>query len=58
MKVYVVKADGLAPCTWDDLNPAVEEARELLEEGAARVTIGVVEMTEEEYEALPEFEGY
>lgn len=58
MDVYYVKPKGLASCSFDDLNDAIEELRIHLQEGVEEVNILRKEMTQEEYDNLPELEGY
>jgi hypothetical protein len=60
MKVYRVGPLGFGKCGFDNLDEAIEEIKNLLSEAPPkeRITIEILEMTEEEYENLPEFEGY
>lgn len=58
MDVYFVKPKDLAGCSFDDINDAIEELKTHLQEGVDEVKIVRKEMTEEEYQDLPEFEGY
>ena len=56
VKVFKITPDkDLCPCTEKDFNavlPWLEES-----ESGAVITIEVMEMTEEEYESLPEYMG-
>lgn len=62
MRVYFVQGDQLCgPVAYREIEGAIEEVRMHLSDESAvghgvRIVIG--EMTEEEYAALPEFEGY
>jgi hypothetical protein len=58
MDVYYVKPKGSAACSFDKIKDALKEAKTHLEEGVEEVTIKRKEMTQEEYDNLPEFEGY
>jgi hypothetical protein len=58
MDVYLVKPVNLAGCSFDNIDDAIKELRLNLEEGVEEITIQRKEMTQEEYENLPEFEGY
>lgn len=58
MDVYYVKPKDSAACSFDKLKDALKEIKMHLEEGVEEVTIKRKEMTQEEYDNLPEFEGY
>ena len=57
--VYMVAADGLSgpACVWINWEDALQEKRDL-EEAGEFVTITILEMTQNEYDSLEEFEGY
>lgn len=62
MIVWQTQVKGLCgPCCWRNLEDAITELRELAEEikdDLGSFTITAVEMTEEEFDNLPEFAGY
>ena len=59
MIVYRTTWDGVK-CVFGDLNHAMEEVRSIIENTDApdSVELEVIEMTDEEFENLPEFQGY
>lgn len=58
MNIYYVKPKDFASCSFDDLNDALEEIRMHLQDGVKEVKVIVKEMTKDEYDNLPEFEGF
>ena len=60
MIVYKISAIGTAKCCEKDIPSAMATIQTLLEETSAGeiVKVEVVEMTQEEYEALPDFAGF
>lgn len=62
MRIYGVKHKTLQSgmCLWQDAEGALEEIRSHLEQGETGDVIEVIitEMSEEDYNTLPEFEGY
>jgi len=62
MRIYGVKYKTLQSglCLWQDAEDALEEIRSHLEQGETGDVIEVIitEMSEEDYNTLPEFEGY
>ncbi len=58
MDVYLVKPKNLAGCSFDDINDAIDEIKLQLQEGVDEIVISRKDMTIEEYENLPEFEGF
>lgn len=58
--VYVVRVNGSAGNACDEIEQAVDEARELLSEAGETdvVTINVKTMTRAQYEAIGDFGGY
>lgn len=58
MDVFYVQPKDFAGCSFDNLEEALEEIKMHLQDGVKNVKITVKEMTPEEYENLPEFEGY
>jgi hypothetical protein len=63
MKVYAVQLEGFSgPCVHRTPEAVLDEVRELLHPNSCTkgntIKIEVVEMTEAELEALPEFAGY
>ena len=65
MMVYRVKNEYLgSDCVWERLEDALEEFNAFFDCGHEDVTepntitLSIEEMTEEQFEALPEFEGY
>lgn len=58
MDVYYVKPKDFAACSFDNVDEALEEVKMHLVDGVKEVKIILKEMTQEEYDSLPEFEGY
>jgi hypothetical protein len=61
MRIYITQmSDCCGPVGWRTLEEAVAELRELAEEMSEgdTWTIGVKEMTDEEFSSLPDFTGY
>jgi len=62
MKVYIIKHETLqgGMVVWDNLDDAIEEVRMHLTEGEIGDTmiVGVSEISDEDFNSLPEFEGY
>lgn len=58
MDVYYVKPKDFAACSFDNIDEALEEVKMHLVDGVKEVKIILKEMTQEEYDLLPEFEGY
>jgi hypothetical protein len=58
MDVYCVRPEGSPGCYFDSLDEALEELRTHLQEGIDKVVIVRKEMTKEDFDTLPEFEGY
>ena len=57
MDVYYVKPKDFAACSFDNLDDALEEIRMHLQDGVKEVKVIIKEMTQDEYDNLPEFEG-
>jgi hypothetical protein len=57
MIVYYVRPKGFAACSFDKIKDALKEVKMHLEEGIDEVVVKRKEMTQEEYDNLPEFEG-
>lgn len=58
MDVFYVKPKDFAACSFDNVEEALEEVRMHLQDGVKKIEITVKEMTQEEYDTLPDFEGY
>lgn len=61
MKTYKVKVtDCGGPVVWDDIEAVINEIRTHLTEGTIgqEIIITIDEMDEEEFNSLPEFEGF
>lgn len=59
MKVYKISREGLGGYYEKSLKSAVEELRENFDWGDTEPLIfEIVEMSEEEYDKLPEFQGW
>ena len=62
MRIYGVHHKTLQSgiCLWQNMEDALEEIKAHLEEGDTGDVIEIIitEMTEEDYNVLPEFEGY
>jgi hypothetical protein len=58
MDVYYVQPKDFAACSFDNLDDALEEIRMHLQDGVKEVKVVVKEITQDEYDNLPEFEGY
>lgn len=60
MTVFKVHIKGLGGYTTPDLSTVTEDLRVLQEEGDAGslMTVEIVEMSQEELDALPEFQGF
>ena len=58
MQYYKIKLDTFDGPIVSSLTELFNELNDLLLEGEKEITIQVKEMTKEEYEQLPEFEGY
>ena len=58
MDVFYVKPKDFAACSFGNIDEALEEVRMHLVDGVKEVKIVLKEMTQEEYDSLPEFEGY
>jgi hypothetical protein len=60
MKTYKLETDhGMGYCIYTSLDALLEEIKLFIEEGdGAEIKVDVVEMTQEEYDELPEFEGW
>ena len=57
MKYYKLKMEGKS-CVYDNLDELTNDIWIALDESAKELSVTVVEMTEEEYEALGEFQGW
>ena len=57
MDIYYVKPRDFAACSFDNLNDALEEIRMHLQDGVEELKVVVKEMSQDEYDNLPEFEG-
>ena len=62
MKIYGIRNKSISNgmCLWKDLEDAIEEIRSHLSEGENGEVIEAIitEMSDEDYNKLPEFEGY
>jgi hypothetical protein len=58
LDVYFVKPKNLAGCSFDNLDETIEELKMHIQDGVDEVKVVRKTMTEEEYQDLPEFEGY
>lgn len=58
MDVFYVKPKDFAACSFDNVEEALEEVRMHLQDGVKKIEITVKEMTQGEYDTLPDFEGY
>lgn len=55
--IFTIKPEFYSPSCSDDLTEILEELKDLLLEGHT-VTISAKEMEEEDFNNLPEFQGY
>ena len=63
MRVFVVQMEGSPECIWKRLDDALTEIRELLSDPdqvgyVEKITIEERQMSEEDVDGLPEFQGY
>lgn len=58
MKVYKLTVRELGSCYFDSWEAVCEDMQTLSQEGAIIRSIEEFEMTQEEFEAIPEFEGW
>lgn len=61
IRVYkVAPAGGFSPCSFSDVDRAVQEVKLLLTEGEVgdAVAVETTELTQEDYDSLPEHPGY
>lgn len=57
MDVFYIKPKGFASCSFDNIDEALEELRMHLQDGVDEIKVIRKDMTQEEYDDLPEFEG-
>lgn len=58
MKVYRI-AVGSKACVMEDISDIINDIKLMLtEEESQPITVQLIEMPEEEFDKLPEFEGY
>ncbi len=61
IRVYkVAPADGFSPCSFSDVDRAIQEVKLLLTEGEVgdAVVVETTELAQEAYDNLPEHPGY
>lgn len=57
MDVFYVDPKDFASCSFDSIDETLEEIRMHLQDGVKEIKITVKEMTQEEFDTLPDFEG-
>lgn len=58
MDVFYIKPKDFAASSFDNIDDAIEEIRMHLQDGVEEIQIIRKEMTQDEYDNLPDFEGY
>lgn len=58
MDVFYVKPKDFAACSFDNIDETIDEIRMHLQDGVKEIKITVKEMTQDEFDTLPDFEGY
>ena len=59
MKIYRIESDG-SFCVWDNMLDTIETIKNLIEsiEFKDKITIDMIQMSNKEFESMPEFQGW